>query len=98
MPSHFRQERITSIIKDFSGLFISRVIGGGVFASVTEVETTNDLMEATIFISVFPEDKGPMAISKLKKELGRLRTELSDKGGLSNPPHLDIELSKVDIA
>jgi hypothetical protein len=39
-----------------------------------------------------------MVLGKLKKELGRLRTELSDKGGLSNPPHIDIALSNIDIA
>ena len=97
MPGQFRQEKINSLIKDFAGKFIGQTIGGGVFASITRVETSNDLREATIYLSVFPEDKQEYAVAKLKKELGVLRTQLSDKGGLANAPHIDIAIERMDI-
>lgn len=97
MPGQFRQEKINSLIKDFAGRFLGQVVGGGSFASVTRVETSNDLREAVIYLSIFPEDREEEVMKKVKKELGELRTQLSDKGGLANAPHLDIGIEKMDI-
>ncbi len=98
MPGKFRQEKINSLIKDFAGHFIGQTIGGGVFATVIKVETSNDFKEATLYLSVFPEEKGAEVEAKLKKKLGDLRVQLSEKGGLVNAPHLDIKIDKIDIA
>lgn len=97
MPSNFRQARVSSLITEFASAFIRTKIGGGTFASVTKVDLSKDFREATVYLSVFPEEKEQEVVAKLKKELGELRTKLSDKGGLANAPHLEIKILKMDI-
>ena len=60
--------------------------------SITEVETTSDLKQAKVFLSVFGVNSEKEFIKGLKSATGYLRSELSKSLSLRNTPQLIFEL------
>lgn len=63
--------------------------------SVMDVETTNDLKYAKVFVSVLQEDKKEEAIVGLNAASGFLRKELARRINLRNTPQLIFKLDET---
>jgi ribosome-binding factor A len=51
----------------------------GVLVTVTRVETSSDLSQTKVFVSVVPKEKQQIVISALSKKIFRLQQELNKK-------------------
>ncbi|MDA3732631.1 30S ribosome-binding factor RbfA [Niameybacter massiliensis] len=67
----------------------------GAMVSVMDVETTNDLKFAKVFISVLQEDKKEEAIAGLNAAGGFLRKEIARRINLRNTPQLIFKLDET---
>lgn len=67
----------------------------GAMVSVMDVETTNDLKFAKVFISVLQEDKKEEAIARLNAAGGFLRKEIARRINLRNTPQLIFKLDET---
>jgi len=77
------QEQLARIIQeDFEGKFIT----------VTAVETTLDLKEARVWISIFNEKED--ILSQVNSKASKYQTFLGKKLFIKNIPHLDFRLDK----
>ncbi len=92
----FRQEKGSSLLKSIASSFIQKEIVSepGVLISITGVELSNDLKEAKIFVSVFPESKEEKIIRILKNNQRRLKEFSKDKIKMKFLPHFEIEIDK----
>ena len=67
----------------------------GAMVSVMDVDTTNDLKYAKVFVSVLQEDKKEEAIAGLNAAGGFLRKELARRINLRNTPQLIFKLDET---
>jgi len=65
------------------------------WVSVTAVKTSNDLKDAVVFITVFPEQLEEKALEKLQKMAGFLRKHLSKKIRAKTVPKLRFEVDNL---
>lgn len=92
--SKYREERIASHIKEELSKIIARDIEvPGALLTITEVNLTKKLDQATILVSVFPSDKAEWAVAVLTKKVRDLRYSLIKKIPIRMMPHL---LFKID--
>lgn len=92
----FRKEKVSSFLKNIASSFIQKEIVSqpGVLISITKVELSNDLKQAKIFVSVFPESKEKEMMRILKNNQGRLKEFAKDKIKMKFLPHFEIEIDK----
>jgi ribosome-binding factor A len=63
-----KQERFNALLRNLASSFIRTEIGTGAIVTVMRVETTGNLQQAKIFISIFPEEKEKEIFELLKKK------------------------------
>ncbi|HLS20371.1 MAG TPA: 30S ribosome-binding factor RbfA [Bacillota bacterium] len=91
--SNIRANRVAEEIKKEMGEIITRKlkdprIG---FVTVTDVEVTGDLQQATIYISVLDEDKKDSTLVGLAKANGFIRSEIGKRIQLRKTPEITFE-------
>lgn len=91
--SNIRANRVAEEIKKEMGEIITRKlkdprIG---FVTVTDVEVTGDLQQATIYISVLDEDKKDSTLVGLAKANGFIRSEIGKRIQLRKIPEITFE-------
>lgn len=92
-----RTEQVGSIIRRAvggalaRGLHDERVRG---LISVTGVTVTDDLAEATVYVSVMPEERGRLAVAGLRRAAPRLQAHLSRHARLRRVPRLHFRLDE----
>ncbi|OON95546.1 MAG: ribosome-binding factor A [Epulopiscium sp. Nele67-Bin005] len=64
----------------------------GAMISVTAVETTNDLKQAKVFVSVLQDDKQDDAIDALNSASGFIRKEVARRVNLRNTPEFNFRV------
>jgi ribosome-binding factor A len=89
-----RTEKVANLIKELSAQFIERESNGTSLVTVTYATCSPDLKRATIFITVFPEDKEKAALDFAKRNRGELRDYLKKNIEIKNIPFVDIEIDK----
>lgn len=89
-----RQEKARSLIKDLAGSFIREKAGPGAIVSVTNVDISSDLKNAIIFVSIYPDEKEKETFSKIKSDLGELRSYVKSKMKSKFIPYFDIKIDK----
>lgn len=94
----FRKDRVNSLLKELAGKFMRTVLGKDILVSVIRVETSSDLKNATIFVSIFPEEKVEGAFKKLHGSLGNFQREMARELKMKNLPHFDIEIEEMHVA
>jgi len=89
-----KQERIAGIIKkNLSEIIQNQLKDKNVgFVTITDVEVTNELSFAKIYVTFF--DKSEMRLEALKKAKGYLKTELSKKMSTYKVPDLLFQLDE----
>lgn len=91
MQTH-RHEMLQQRIQEESALFFEREGNRTSLISVTRVNLSHDNKNATIFISVLPDAKEPMALEFCTRKLGELRTHLQHTFKRAHIPYLDIRI------
>lgn len=71
------------------GLSDPRVSG---LISVTEVRVSSDGREATVMLSIFPEERQQLALHGIRHAGEHLRREASDRIRIGRMPHLNFRL------
>ena len=78
----FRTEKMNNFIqKELGNLLISEThFKHGVFVTIVKVQTTLDISEAHVFVSIFPENETKYVLTSLSRKIGQfehhLRTRL----------------------
>ena len=94
--SYKRIKKVNELIKREIGQIILREIESpeGTLITVVKVETSTDLLEAKIWISVFPINKSSQAIKILLKKIGYLQSLLNKRLVMYHSPRIKFLLDK----
>jgi ribosome-binding factor A len=86
-----RIDRINELIKEIISRLILEEIefSPGILVTVTRVETSNDLLDANVFISVLPDDKRHSTVSYLRKKIGFLQHKMTELLNMKPIPRLN---------
>ncbi len=61
-----RQEKVNSLLRGLAAKFLSRELERKTLVSVTRLEISSDLKNATVFIIVFPESAEKNILNKIR--------------------------------
>ena len=84
-------ERLTSLLIERAGEYISREAGRGTLITPTRADVSRDGKNATIYVSVFPESDKEHAVEFLKRHKDEFREYLKKKARLSRIPFVTFE-------
>jgi ribosome-binding factor A len=87
-----REIQVKETIAHLAGDFLAREAGPQSLITVTRAESTSDLKNVTVFISVIPVSEEKKALAFCKRERSAFRLYLRDKSALHFPPTIDFEL------
>lgn len=93
MNSH-RSEKLTSLLIRFAAEFLNRQSNGASLITVTNCSLSDDLKQATIYITVLPDDKEMDALNFAKRQRSELRDYLKDNIKIGTMPFIDIEIDR----
>jgi len=85
-----RIEQVNQLIKEELSQIILREIElpSGILLTLTQVETSVDLRQAKVFISVIPEDKREKVLEELKKNIYDLQQKLNKRLNMRPVPKI----------
>ncbi len=89
-----RIENASNILRDAVAQFISREAGPQSLITVTRVRYTPDLSNATIYISVLPQDKESSALSFVTRSVKDVKDYLKNNTKLPRVPYIEFILEK----
>jgi len=90
-----RPERASSLIKEELALIIERSIETpGALATITDVEVTKDMEHASVYVSVFPTNKGPGVLKLLTAARQDLQWKLTKKMNIRPMPSILFKLDE----
>jgi len=90
-----RQERVNVLLRNLVSSFIKSEIGREAMVTVMRVETSRDLRQAKIFISVFPEEKEKEVLELLKKKSPQLHHYLKSQLRMKFLPIVSFEIDRA---
>jgi len=89
-----REEKMANLIKELSAVFLERESNLTSLLTVTSASISPDLKNATILITVLPEEKENEALEFAKRKRRELREYLRENLKTKNIPFLDIALDR----
>ena len=91
-----RIKQVNELVREELNKVILREAGlpAGYLATITKVQTSADLSQSRIFISVLPEDKQGTVLSLLNKQAGHLQHELGQIIILRKTPKLVFKIDE----
>lgn len=92
----FKQEKVSSALRNTAASFIKSKSIYGAIITVTRVELSRDLRKAKISISVFPEEKEREVLKIMNTERGALRNYIKSHLRMKFLPHFEIEIDKSE--
>lgn len=87
-----RTDKVANYIKENAATFLNRENNRTSLITVTSATCSPDLKRATIFISVFPQEKEKSALDFLKRKRGELREFLKKNMTTKNIPFIDVAI------
>ena len=87
-----RNVRVTSLLQELVAEFLRAESNTDPLITVTHVEASPNLKHATVFLSVFPEQREEDALIFLKRKGGDLRGFVKRKTSLKYIPFFDFSL------
>ena len=87
-----RKEKISGVIIEAAAEFIQRESNNNSMITATGVAISPDFQKATVFVTVFPEDKEIPAMEFLRRNLHEFRDYMKTKTRLQRLPWFDFEL------
>ena len=93
-----RIEKVNSLLEREISKIIQREIGfpDGVLVTLTHVEATSNLIEAKVYISVFPEEKSTEVFKILNKEVYGVQQEINKKLNMRPIPKIIFVIDKKE--
>lgn len=89
-----RQEKVKELIKQLAANFIETESNKTSLITVTNAEVSPDLRQATIFVTVFPEDKEDFALDFLKRNRAGMRHFIKKRMATAVIPFFEIEIDR----
>ena len=89
-----RLERVNELVRRELGQIILREINlePGVLVTIMEVETSVDLQQAKILISIFPSNKGATTLARIEKNIYHLQQILNKRLRMRPVPKIRFDL------
>ncbi|MFA6397813.1 MAG: ribosome-binding factor A [Candidatus Paceibacterota bacterium] len=87
-----RQEKINNLIKHLVATFLESETNKTSLITVTNCEVSRDLKNATVFITVFPEDKESAVLDFVKRKRSDAKDFLKKHMTTRTVPFLDFEI------
>lgn len=92
-----RENRANEILAQLAGEYIAREAGRSTLITVTRADVSPDRKNATIFVSVFPQEQGEHAITFLMRHKDLFRNTLKKNSRLSILPYIKFELDYGEL-
>lgn len=86
-----RDEKASSFLIHLAGQFIAREAGRGTLITPTRAEVAPDRKNATVFVSVFPDDQTEHAVQFLSRKSDEFRTYMKQQARTSFLPRVRFE-------
>lgn len=87
-----RDDRAAALIIHLAAEYIAREAGRDTLITPLRASVSPDRKNATIYVSVFPEEQGPHALAFLARHKDLFRNSLKKKARLSMLPFIKFEL------
>jgi ribosome-binding factor A len=87
----FRDERAASILIHLAGEYIAREAGRTTLITPTRANISKDRKNATVYVSVFPENEKEHALAFLLRQRDEFRDYLKKEGRFSVIPRVQFE-------
>jgi len=87
-----RQDKVNELLRQLASEFISKESNRLSLITVTHVDVSRDLKNATIYVSIYPEESETAGLDFLKRNLGDLRDYVKPKLNMKNIPFFDCKL------
>ncbi len=89
-----RSEKVANLIKELGAQFLERESDSTSLITVTSCNISPDLKNATIFITVLPDEKEIRALDFVKRKRGELREYLKKIMKIKIIPFIDIQIDR----
>ena len=92
-----RIKKVNELLRhEVSQLLFKKVDLSGVFITIISVETSPDLRQAKVKISVIPTEKGEAALRAISQNIFDIQQEINKKLYMKPVPKLRFEIDKVE--
>ncbi len=92
-----RIDRVNELIKqEISKILLKEIDISNVLVTITNIDTSPDLKNCKIKVSVIPTDKSELALEIIDKKIYFIQQELNKKLHLKYIPKLSFEIDKVE--
>jgi len=93
-----RIEKINELIRQELGKIILETIDfdGGAMVTILDVDTSDNMETANIWISIFPENKTGSSLDTLNKEIGNIQKALNRRTSMRFTPRITFKLDKSE--
>lgn len=88
----YRKEKIIGMIHRLASSFIKEQANSNPLITVTDIVLSDDLKEATIFISVLPDKGQEKALDFLKRKRHDFKVYFKEKSQVSPIPFFDFQI------
>lgn len=92
--SSSRQDKIAEQLRQYAAKFLEIESNRTAMITVTRCTISADLRQATVFITVLPEDKESSALAFAKRKRSDLRTYMKKQLRLKHIPFFEIEIDE----
>ena len=87
-----RHDRVNSLLLEMAAQFIQVEANPNPLITVTNIKTSSDYRNSTIYITTIPEGREEDALVFLKRRAGEMRYYIMKKSDLKVVPHLQFEV------
>ncbi len=92
-----RIQRVNELIKqEISKILLKEIDFTDILVTITNVDTSPDLKNCKIKISVIPTDKSELALEIIKKRIYPVQQELNKKLHLKYVPKISFEIDQIE--
>jgi len=88
----YHDERLAEQIRELAAEFIQRESNGRSLITVTSVRTFDENKNATVYFTVFPNDREADALDFLKRKRHDFKQYVKEKAPLGRVPFFDFEI------
>ena len=87
-----RQEKIKELLKELAARFLQEESNRTSLITVIDANVSKDLKKATIFVTVYPEDKEVSALDFLKRKRSDFKQFVKSKIKMKSIPFFDFKI------
>jgi ribosome-binding factor A len=93
-----RIKKVNELLKqEISQLLLREIDFGNILVTITNVETSADLRQTKIKISVMPAEKGEQVLQIIKRDIFNLQQVLNKRLNMRPVPKIRFEIDQAEI-